>query len=33
MEAEHKFQVIDDGDLDEGSGNGFVRSGQILCAF
>lgn len=30
MEAGHKFQVRDDGGLDEGSGNGFVRNSQTV---
>lgn len=30
MEGEHKFQLRDDGGLDESSGNGFVRNSQIV---
>lgn len=33
MEAGPKFQGREDHGLDQGSGSGFVRTGQVLCAF
>lgn len=33
MEIGPKFQVRDTDGLEQGSGNGFVRNGQILCIF